>query len=150
MTRLAAFGISVEVPPGWDARVFRHDGGEPTLHLASFGLPTDDGEFGTRATAEMTGDAIFLALTEYRVQPRDLERGIFAKPQPHEVMAAMLSARSLVLPLPGQRGVQRFFSVAARAFCLYIVTAGAGDRDLLRAANRALRSLAVAAPSGRP
>ena len=68
----------------------RHASSATTAESRRFTSPASgcrrtDGEFGTRATAEMTGDAIFLALTEYRVQPRDLERGIFAKPQPHEV-----------------------------------------------------------------
>src|SRR5262249_32086336 len=67
VTRLEAYGISLEVPPGWEGSAFRRDGGEPTVHVASFRLPSRDGEFGTRATGVMPRDGLFLAMTEYRV-----------------------------------------------------------------------------------
>ena len=142
MSRLAAFGISLDVPRDWEARAFRHEAGEPTIHVASFLLPPSDGDFGTRATGAMRDGGLVLALTEYSVTPAELRRGIFAHRPPERIDAAMLSERTLLRPLPGQRGLQRFFSIVGRAFCLYVVAGRHGERHL-HAANSALASLVV-------
>jgi hypothetical protein len=144
VSRFAAYGISLELPPGWEGRAFHHRDGEPTVHVASFPLPAADGEFGTAATAGMSAEGVFVALTEYRVGPHDLEQGIFAASPPHAVDARLLSARTLLRPVGGQRGLQRFFSTAGRAFCLYVVV-GARGGSHLAAVNQLLRSLHVAA-----
>jgi hypothetical protein len=144
VSRVGAFGISAVVPEGWDARFFRHADGEPTAHLASFRLPPADGEFGSAATARMRDGAIFLALTEYHESQAD--RGLFAADVPRSLAAAELGARSLLQPRPGQRGVQRFFSAAGRAFCLYVVVAAVDDRrlaSLLDDASACLRTLRI-------
>jgi hypothetical protein len=142
VTRLTAFGLSLAVPARWHARAFRHAGGEPTLHLASFALPAGDGEFGTRATSAMPATGVFIALTEYRARPEALRHGLFAGRRPDGVPPQSLSAHALLRQLPGQRGAQRFFSCAGRAFCLYVVAAGESG-TLLDTANAALASLAV-------
>jgi hypothetical protein len=144
MSRVDAFGLSVDVPAGWEARGFRHEGGEPTIHLANFTLPPSDGEFGTRATGHMREGSIFVTLTEYRLAPADLDRGIFANDIPRAVSLDAFSDRSLLLPRPGQRGHQRFFSAAGRGFCLYVVLRSQNRAGaLLGAANACLRSLVV-------
>jgi hypothetical protein len=145
MRQLSAFGITIPVPTGWDARMFRHDGGgEPTLHLASFTLPHADGEFGTAATGRMPPDAIFLSVTEYGVDGA-AGRGLFASPPPRALLHDAFGEHTLLLPRPGQRGVQRFFSTAGRDFCLYaVLSAGSRTRALLAAANESLAALAVA------
>jgi hypothetical protein len=142
VTRVTAFGISLEVPTGWEARAFRHEGGEPTIHLASFPLPRSDGDFGTRATAGMDAEGMFVALTEYTVGPDELRRGIFAHPAPRRLHPEMLSERTLLRPVAGQRGLQRFFSASGRGFCLYVVAGRSGERRL-EAASDAFASLAV-------
>jgi hypothetical protein len=142
VTRLAAFGIALEVPAGWEARAFRHEAGEPTIHLASFALPPADGEFGTRATAGMGDDAVFVALTEYRVTAADLRHGIFAGRRPRTFRPEMLSERTLLRPVAGQRGLQRFFSTSGRGFCLYVVAGRDGARRLAEV-DRVLASLGV-------
>ena len=143
MRTISAFGISVSVPAGWDARLFRHEGGEPTLHLASFPLPPTDGEFGTRATGRMRAGEIFMALTEYRAGDGiEAGRGIFAGRAPRALDPEAFSERTLLRPRPGQRGLQRFFSARGRTFCLYAVVSGPAD-GLLAPAGAALRSLDV-------
>ena len=144
MSRLDAFGLSVDVPVGWEARGFRHPGGEPTIHVANFTLPPSDGEFGTRATGHMREGSIFLTVTEYRLGPGDADRGIFAGDVPRAVPLDAFSDRTLLLPRPGQRGLQRFFSAAGRGFCLYIVLRSqARAAPLVAAAGTCLRSLVV-------
>ncbi len=114
------------------------------MHLASFPLPSSDGEFGTSATGAMPAGGLFLALTEYAVGPGELEEGIFAGRPPRALDPRLFSGQALLRPIAGQRGVQRFFSTAGRAFCLYVVVGRSGEQ-LLAAANDVLASLQVAA-----
>jgi hypothetical protein len=142
---IAAYGISADIPEHWEARFFRHGGGEPTLHAASFPLPHSDGEFGSRATARMPGEGLFLSLTEYSVGDGiSIERGLFAHPLPRSVDVRTFSSRSLLRHRQGQRGTQRFFSAAGRAFCLYVVIAGhTSARRRVGDLDRVLRTLEV-------
>jgi len=143
VSRIAAYGISVAAPAGWDARLFRHAGGEPTLHLATFRLPASDGEFGTGATAHMPRDALFVTVTEYAVGAAP-GQGLFANRQPRSLPEAAFGGRTLLLARPHQRGLQRFFTVAGRDFSVYAVLSdGPNSRALLDAAGAALRSLEV-------
>lgn len=143
--RLAGHRLSVLVPAGWDARIGAADGAA-TLHAASFALPADDGEFGTRATATMPPESVFLALTEY-VPDRHLrpETGLFAGKRPARLQERQFAPRTLLLARPGQRGAQWFFSEAGRTFCLYAVLhARTRTAPLLELASACLRSLDVA------
>ena len=149
-----AYGISVDIPDHWEARLFRHAGGEPTLHAATFALPSTDGEFGSQATARMPREGVFLSLTEYRVgQGISLQHGLFAHPLPRSLAAHTFSSQNLLLRRPGQRGTQRFFSASARAFCLYIVVSGQRSAKALGDLDGVLRTLDInrhAAPGARP
>jgi hypothetical protein len=142
VSRVDAYGISLELPAGWEANAFRHEGGEPTVHVASFRLPRSDGEFGTGATGDMPHDGLFLALTEYRVADEELGSGIFAGRRPRSLEPALLSPHTLLRPVAGQSGLQRFFTATGRAFCLYVV-AGSEGRQRLDAANVVLASLQI-------
>ena len=44
--RTAARGLSVDVPAGWEARIVRPPESAPYLHVASFALTADLGQFG--------------------------------------------------------------------------------------------------------
>lgn len=140
--RIEAHGIAVEVPDGWEARIFRHPGGEPTLHAGSFPLPHSDGEFGSRATAAMPSGAAFLALTEYRPD-RELRpgTGIFASPAPPSALAdGDFHPRTLLIARAGQEGLQRFFTAQGRPFCLYVVRHAPREQTAHEAAAAAARA----------
>jgi hypothetical protein len=142
--RLAAHRLGVVVPPGWDARIGSADGAA-TLHAGSFPLPAQDGEFGTRATAAMPLESVFLALTEY-LPDRHLHpgAGLFAGVRPARLELRHFDPRALLLARPGQRGAQWFFSDAGRAFCLYaVLDARRGAGRLLDLASTCLRSLEI-------
>jgi hypothetical protein len=144
VTSISAFGISASIPDGWEARIFRHAAGEPTLHAATFPLPSTDGEFGTRATQRMPAGALFLSLTEYRGDGIDRGRGLFGNAPPRTLEPAHLSSRALLQTRRGQRGLQRFFSASGRGFCVYVVVADGGNvHRLLEAASQLLRSLDI-------
>jgi len=147
MSVLEAHGLQVELPRGWSGRVFKRPAGGATLHAGDFQLPLDDGEFGDRSTALMPAGATFLALTEYRpgagLAPGE---GLFASQRiPHTLDPTAFSSRGLAHPRPGQAGLQHFFTVAERPFCLYVVISGRWSerRRQLAMLGHVLRSLRI-------
>ena len=47
--RIGAHGIELELPRGWDGRLYRVAGSAPILHAASFPLPLAAGHFNPHA-----------------------------------------------------------------------------------------------------
>ena len=115
----------------------------PYLHVASFALTADLGQFGAGVTATMGPDGVFAALVEYVVdrhaQPG---AGLFASRrwQPRLRMGEFGHDRLQVMR-PGHLGAQRFFTTEGRPFCLYAVVAparrrpGSADRRAERGAG---------------
>jgi hypothetical protein len=118
--RLRAYALAVDLPPRWEGRIFRHAGGEPTLHAANFALPAEDGDYGARATGSMGPGGAFVAITEF--EPELASAALFRHAGlPGRLRPAELSPRSLMRVRAGQAGLQRFFHHQGRAFCLYVV-----------------------------
>jgi len=120
---LKAHGLTIDVPHGWEGRIFRRPGGDPTLHAANYALPDADGDFGGTASRRMPHGGSFLALTEYQPgQGLEPGKGLFAAEAiplplgPHE-----FHPRTLMVARPGHRGFQHFFTAGNRPFCLYAV-----------------------------
>lgn len=95
----------------------------PYLHVASFALTTDSGQFGAGATLGMGPDQAFAAVVEYL--PDDHVRpgsGLFHshRRQPR-LRVGEFSHDRLQVTRPGHLGAQRFFTAAGRPFCLYAV-----------------------------
>jgi hypothetical protein len=140
---ISGYGIRVDLPAGWEGRLYKRLEGDPTLHAGTFPLPPEDGDFGGLAISSMAGDAAFLVLTEY---DRELAgRGLFAPSgHPTALSETDLDPRALQRTRPGLLGVQRFFTEGARAFCLYVVV---GSRPspgaVLAKANEVLRTLSI-------
>lgn len=150
LREMSAHGLSVAVPPGWEGTIIRRPAGPdevtfPVLHLATVSLPADCDDFGSNVVDRLGRDDAFVSLFEYG---------------PASVGAPLFAAEGLPLPLrpddfdpsmlqrtlPDQAGVQRFFSVARRAFSLYVVIGShARRRRLVPAVNTALATLAVSA-----
>ncbi len=129
--------------------MFSRAEGVATLHVASFPLPLQDGEFGDRSTARMRSGASFLALTEYRpgagLEPG---QGLFAARRiPKRLDPSAFAATGLAHPRPGQAGMQHFFTGSGRPFCLYVVIAAARAtrRHQLAAIDHVLGSLQISA-----
>jgi hypothetical protein len=120
--RTSAHGLSIDAPHGWEVRILRRAGGSPFLHVASFSLDADAGEFGASATARMGRDAAFAALVEYpddgMITPG---AGLFAGRWSPRLRAAEFASSQLQVTRPGHLGLQRFFTASDRAFCLYAV-----------------------------
>lgn len=150
--RVDRLGLAVDVPAGWDVRVSRRPAAEgstanPVMHLANFALPERRGDFGSGAVERMRPDDVLVVLFEYDEEatstPLFAQRG---RPRP---APADFSPRQLQRTLPGQSGVQYFYSEAGRAFCLYIVLGSHGRRAaLVPSVNALLGRLTVAARAG--
>ncbi len=151
MARMTRGGVSVEVPQGWEGDI--SDGGfrllddgsrQPTvMHLASFPMPAERGSFGAGAVDAMRANDIFLALFEYG--PESVGTPLFANQGvPRAVLAGDFDRDSLQFGMPGQTGLQHFFTHNGRAFCLYIVLGSHLDRaDLVERVSAVLRSLEI-------
>jgi hypothetical protein len=146
--RLAAHGIAVDLPAGWDGRVWSRPGGGPVLHAANVALPPSDGDFATRATAAMPPNGVVVVLVDYG--GADAGTPLYAASAPTNVDPAELSPATLLHRRPGQRGLQRFFTTSGRAMCLYVVVGSAAHAaDLAALVSGVLATLTVAPPTDR-
>ena len=126
--KVAAHGISVDVPSGWEARIFKRGYGA-ILHAGSFPLLASDGDFGAAATGRMRlGDA-FVALVEYvdqeMIRPAT---GLYAARRPPVPRLHEFGPMTLQVTRPGQLGWQRFFTEADRTCALYAVIKPGAER----------------------
>ena len=125
MTKLARHGLSVELPSGWEAAIYRRphtgvDTTHPVLHAGSFALPLHRGDFGSGAVDVMGPGDVLIVLIEYH--PDSTSGSLFARAgMPQVLTADSFSPTTLQRSIPGQAGAQRFFAHGARAFCLYVV-----------------------------
>lgn len=151
MTRLGRSGVSVEIPVGWEAdisgestRLLADGTREPTvMHVASFPIPAERGSFGAGAVESMSRGDIFITLFEYG--PENVGTALFAgQGVPRAVAPADFSREALQFGIPGQTGLQHFFTHNGRAFCLYIVLGSHIDRaDSIGRVNSVLESLEI-------
>ncbi len=147
--RLSAFGVSFELPAGWDGRIGRRADGYVVAHAASFPLPAQDGDFALATTERLPPAGVVVVLVEY--EPALAGSGLFAPAGPPRALAAgEFSTSTLLRRLPGQAGLQRFFSHAGRAFCLYVVVgASRPDAALAATASQVVGGIALdASPTG--
>jgi hypothetical protein len=140
---LSGYGISVDLPAGWDGVIYRRDGGDPTVHAGNFPLPANDADFGSLAIAAMPSSGIFLVLTQYEISTSGT--GLFA----HQGLPAPLPERALrrrafTRLQAGRLGTQRFCTVSGRPFCLYVVVGtNPSPGSLLGQANDVLSTVTI-------
>ena len=125
-------GLSVTPPAGWDVRIYRREPGpgettHAVLHAATTRLPAERGDYGSNVVAGLGVDDAFVALLEF--DPAETHSALFTRRGCPPVRPRDFSPRQLHRVLPGQSGVQSFFSVRGRAFALYVVL-GAHARRL--------------------
>ena len=113
------------------------------LHAANFALPADRDDYGPSTVETMGRGGVFIALIEF--DRASAGRQLFSSSGiPVPLRADDFSADQLIRRIAGQCGLQRFFRVGPRAFCLYTVIGSRVLRGLLTAeANRILASLAI-------
>jgi hypothetical protein len=141
---LTRFGISIDLPDGWEGTIYRRPGGgRPILHAANFALPADDGDFGSRSIAAMDRSGVFAALLEY--DPELAGTGLFAHMGlPLPLRGSEASPRSLQRMQARRTGIQRFFTSSNRAFCLFVAMAdGPALPGSVDAANHVLSTVTI-------
>ena len=156
MSRLAAHGVSIDVPAGWEAELSTQPDPstlDPTadplptplvvLHAANFALPAERGDYGSGAVEIMGRNGIFAALVEF--DGASAATMLFASEGvPTRLAADDFGPDQLHLSIPGQAGVQQFFHVAARAYCLHAVIGSHSLRGVLvPELNRVLSGLSI-------
>jgi hypothetical protein len=134
--RISAYGLAVDAPPGWEARIRRLADqpaadrlrAHPMLHAADFALPEERGDFGSGAVETMAPSQAFIALIEY--DPSSAGTALFSSKvaMPLQVHADDFSPHQLQRTLRGQAGTQTFFADGGRAFCLYVVLGSMANR----------------------
>jgi len=148
--RLAAYGIGIGVPIGWEAELSLQpdpstidpdlapsDRHLVVVHLANFWMPADRSDYGSEATAVMGSDGVFIAIIEFddnAARSRLFEyRGVPIPLQPTDFKRTQLQR-----PVRNQVGLQRFFCSSKRAFCLHAVI---GSYDLRQALTPAVNNI---------
>ena len=150
MTVVSAYGLSFDVPAGWDARVYRRpptppETTHPILHAGNFPLPAGRGDYGSGAVERMGPGHVFLALLEFHPGAGD-SRLFSMSRRPVVLDPGAFRPAALQRSLPGQAGTQTFFSEAGRAFCLYVVLGGWAQRArVVPLASAALGRIGIAA-----
>lgn len=145
MARLAGHGLAFDLPRGWDGAISRRTDVRalPVLHASSVPLPTDRGDSGGGVVEKLGWEEVFLCLLEHESScagtPLFASKGL-----PLPLSPDWFSPRVLQGMRPVQSGVQRFFSVNGRAFCLFVVVGEHARRHrLVTAANGVLSTLVV-------
>ena len=156
MTTLAAHGVSLEVPAGWEAELSTQPdpstldpAAEPlpaplvVLHAANFSLPAERGDYGSGAVEAMDRNGIFAALVEF--DRASAATALFSREGvPTRLAADDFAPDQLNVAVPGQSGQQQFFRVESRPFCLYAVIGSHSRRGVLvPELNRVLSGLSV-------
>jgi len=162
VTELAAHGIEVTLPAGWEGRVFKRplagevgataaDGapaaaGETTnavVHVATIPLPAGTGDFASGAVDSLGGDDVLIVLFEY--DAGSATQPLFAAPGlPTSLAPDDFNPNVLQRAIRGQAGVQRFFHDQGRAFCLYVVLGAFANRaQLVPRVNQVLATMSV-------
>jgi hypothetical protein len=112
------------------------------VRLANFPLPVTKNTYAAEVADDLRPGDVLVSLVE--LDPSLADRGLYAAQGVPRVRVDDLDPRALQAAGPGRLGVQRFFSLHGRAFCLYVMARkGPGLEHSLRAMNGSLRSLTV-------
>ena len=146
--RISAAGLSVIPPSGWEATIYRRSPapGEdtyPILHAATVPLPSQRGDYGSGLVETLGAQDVFVSVLEFG--PDAAGTALF---QTLSAVPALTPdayrPRQLQRTIRGQAGVQKFFTVGGRAFCLYSVIGALTNRVLLTSrANEVIGSLRI-------
>ncbi len=150
MRKLSGHGFDVDLPQGWDGRIYtRRDETSDTtnraLHAATFALPSDPGDFGAGAVDQMTDSDVLVVLLEYGREAAGT--ALFANDGlPSSLRPESFSPNGMPKVVPGRSASQYFFTLDERAFCLFVVLGSHNDRVRLAGVASAVASAITIAP----
>jgi hypothetical protein len=112
------------------------------LHAASFSLPAERGDYGSGAVELMGGSDVLVCLLEH--ERAEAGSALFAREGIPRLDPSMFSPQSMQRAIAGMAGMQQFFQVAGRPFCLYVVVGAWRTRGpLVRTADEVVASISV-------
>lgn len=142
--------MAVELPPGWEGEI----GNDAALasspevrratvsHFANFPLPAERADFGAGAVDVMGPGDVFVALFEYG--PESAGKALFGNEGMPRIGPRDFDRNALQHGIAGQSGLQRFFTLGGRPFCLYVVVGSHLDRaDVVPQVNALLDAIQV-------
>ena len=149
--KVTAPGITIDLPPGWEAEIDSGAGVEdardvgvqtPRVHIGNFPLPAVRGDFGSGAVEQMIGGDALVCLLEEAPAAAGSElhshRGV------PRLSPEQFSPHAMQRPLHGQSGTQVFFTENGRAFVLYAVLGSHASRtSMVPEINDVLARIAI-------
>ena len=162
MSEINAHGLTVNVPSGWEGRIFRRNEfaevrasevpgpaapeGEltfPLAQVATVPIPVDAADYGSDVVEELAGGDVFIVLKEFA--PAEASQPLFARAGlPRQLDPEAFHPGTLQRTLPGHAGQQIFFNEGGRAFCLYVVIGDYRRRQqLVGAINAVLAGIQI-------
>jgi hypothetical protein len=146
--KLTRQGLEIELPDGWDARIYRREAEADAttrraLHAANFALPSGLGDYAVDAAESMTAGDVLVVLLEF--DPDRAGQGLFGNEGlPGGLAATDFSPTAMPRAMPGRTAAQWFFSQGGRAFCLYVVLGShAGRADMMPVVNQVVQTLRI-------
>jgi hypothetical protein len=147
--QISSYGLSLTPPSGWDATIYVRPAapGEqtfPVVHAATVPLASGRGDYGGGLVETLGPDDVFVSVLEFG--PEAVGTPLFSAVRSVPTLTpGAFKTNQLQRMITGQAGVQRFFTVAGRAFCLYTVLGAFAHRiPLTSRANMLIGTLAVA------
>ncbi|HET9077048.1 MAG TPA: hypothetical protein VFN68_08950 [Acidimicrobiales bacterium] len=143
-------GLTIAPPPGWEVSIYQRSAtvpGEqtfPVVHAATVPLIAGRGDYGGGLVEQLGAEDLFVSFLEFG--PEAAGTALFTTLSAVPGLTPdSYRPRQLQRTILGQAGVQRFFTVNGRAFCLYSVIGSMANRVPLTArANQVIGSFHVA------
>ena len=132
MEKLSRSGIEIELPDGWDGRIYRRQAEDAVttrraMHAANFALPPNLGDYAVSAVERMQTGDVLVVLLEF--DPESAGTALFRNEGlPAFLGADAFSPSAMPRAIPGRTAAQYFFNLAGRAFCLYVVLGSHRER----------------------
>ena len=144
-------GLTADVPEGWDCRIgkqFESGQGERTflvLHAATRPLTGPRADYGGGAVEKLGANDVFVGLIEFG--PDEAGSALFKEVTKLPTLeVSQFHRNQLQRRIRGQAGVQHFFTLSGRPFCLYVVLGSiANAAALVARAKEFLAGLGVEA-----
>lgn len=141
MTRISRAGVSVDVPPGWEAEISDYSN-RVVLHMSSSPLPGGRSDFGGPAVDRLKASSIFVAVLEY--DPAESHRGLYRRTGRPAFVPSDFAPNRVHPYVPGKTAAQKFFTLGGRTFCCYAVIAReVATPDLVAKVNQLLHRFSL-------
>lgn len=120
-------GLRMALEQGWEIRIRKgadeRAGGKafPVLHAATVPIPQDRGDFGSGLVETLGIEDAFVSIVEYGEEAVGTALFPVVAQIPGGMLPDEFDPSQLQRAIVGQAGLQRFFTLGDRAFCIYMV-----------------------------